>query len=112
MWHIDWLLQLVPKNKRAGIWVVVTLVALSVMLANLGNLQTPHPKPSSVILFFAGLVVGLPAAVIFYYYNNKPKAGYSETDTLDHYYKNEVARPEVTVVSTSQPDEPQNLPKK
>jgi hypothetical protein len=106
MFHTDWLIQLFPRSKKAVQVFIIMLLALGTLSTTAASFRAPHPPLRDMVLFFVSFAIGMPASAYYYFLQSKPKAGYSEIDTLDHYYKNEVAKSQVAVISTSQPAEP------
>jgi hypothetical protein len=89
---IEMLLKTWPRNWRAAVALVVLLSCLSRGLTTVSALVMPGKDDvGSVILGLVALVVGLAAAVAFYYFqsNGNSPQRYSELETLDKYHQAE-----------------------
>jgi len=108
MFHIDWLLQLIPRSKKAAFIFVLMWLLLVILGSNVSALATPQPRTINIVLAIVAFVIGAPIAVYYYYLQAKPKAGYSEIDTLDKYFKSEAQHKmaKATVITTNQPHLP------
>ena len=110
MFHLDWLRLLLPRSKKAALILVLMFLGLGLLFTNIVIITMfQKSSPINAVLLLVGILIGLPASTVFYYLQNKQSSGYSEIDTLDHYYKSEEARsnvPKAIIVSTNQPTQP------
>ena len=107
MFHIDWLLQLIPRSKKAAFIFVLMWLLLVILGSNVSALATPQPRTINIVLAIVAFVIGAPIAVYYYYLQARPKAGYSEVDTLDKYFISESRHKAAkAIITSSQSDIP------
>ena len=104
---LSWIVKTIPRSPRAFLALLVMLGSTSLMFSALQAFFVPTGvnATNEGLKFIVGLVLGVPATAVFYYFQHMDEAkkhGKNELEILNHYveaerrervYKESVAKP-------------------
>lgn len=107
---LSWIIRTIPRSPRAFLALLVMVGSVSLLFSALTSLFDPATNvPGREALKFAvGLIIGLPATAVFYYFQHMDETNhrgkreleilnsYAESEKRDWLYKQNAATPVFT----------------
>lgn len=103
----SWIVRTIPRSIRAFLALLVMLGSLSLLFSALQGLFVPSDAASrtTVIKLIVGLVIGLPATGVFYYFqtmDERKRHGHDRLEILNRYAESDKER-RIYADSTAKP---------
>lgn len=107
---LSWIVKTIPRSPRAFLALLVMVGSVSLLFSSLTALFAPTGANATkeAIKFAVGLMIGVPATAIFYYFQHMDEAkthgkreleilnNYAEAEKRERIYKQSVATPVYT----------------
>lgn len=104
---LSWIVKTIPRSPRAFLALLVMLGSVSLLFSSLTVLFAPTGAnvTKEAIKFAVGLIIGVPATAVFYYFQHMDEAkshgkreleilnNYAEAEKRERVYKQSIARP-------------------
>lgn len=107
---LSWIVKTIPRSPRAFLALLVMLGSVSLLFSSLTTLFAPTGANTTreALKFIVGLIIGVPATAVFYYFQHMDEAknhsrreleilnNYAEAEKRERIYKQSVATPVFT----------------
>jgi hypothetical protein len=105
---LSWIVKTIPRSPRAFLALLVMLGSVSLMFSSLTMLFAPAGANATkeAIKFAIGLMIGIPATAVFYYFQHMDEAkshGKRELEILNNYAEAERRRERIYKQSVATP---------